>query len=155
MQPMGAIRKTREQVFRGGKGYGGGYQVDAGGRIALSHLTQGPFAAQHLVQAGQIRRRASQTKRGMALRIHIDEKHPFLTLPQNGGKIDGRGGLPTPAFLVDDSDYFHDSPPRWATFFRAAHNKSLSDVIYKRQPPTTHANDGLSRAPTEAVWRCC
>jgi hypothetical protein len=43
----------------------------------------------------------------MALRIKIEEQHTLLLLSETGGKIDGSGGFPAPAFLIGNGNDLH------------------------------------------------
>ena len=71
-------------------------------RIPGQHVVHGllPVAGNHAQMQGRV-----------GLRIQVHQADPPALAGQGGAQVDGRGGLPHAAFLVDDGDRSHAIPP--------------------------------------------
>ena len=90
----GEVDVGRHQVYPGNVC---GDECVGNGDVLLQH---------HVVNRGlQLMRISAQSGRERPLGVEVDHEHPAAVLRECGGQIDGGGGLPHPALLVDHGDH--------------------------------------------------
>jgi hypothetical protein len=90
----------------------GRHHVEPGEVGVFFDLGKGFLARKEVVgAAGDVLAVNAHAARGVALRIGVDEQHFLFSRGERGGDVDRGGGLPHPALLIGDRDYFaHELP---------------------------------------------
>ncbi len=85
------------------------FSSGSGALAALPQVGDRCFFAEQVVDGGRRRLRIeTEVKRGVRLRIDIDQADTLAGAGEGGAQVDGRGGFTDAAFLVDDGDAAHE-----------------------------------------------
>ena len=105
LQPRFAFGQVDQLDLRAGQFAIRGHEVEAAGRRRHAHVRDAALAQQHLVHGGvEAALVEPGTRRGIALRIEVDQQHAPLHRDQARGEVDRGGRLADAALLVGHCD---------------------------------------------------